>query len=62
MPETITAMEMAKSAGISPKRFRAALRAQRFSWHAANHPWIVPKGGSEHEDMQRVLANLMRQP
>jgi hypothetical protein len=59
MPETITAIEMAKSPGIDPKAFRAALRKQKFSWHIATHHWTVAKDGPEHDDMRQVLKNLM---
>ncbi len=58
MGEIVTAVEMAKSKGIDPKRFRAALRAENFKWHLHNHPWAVPKGSPEHEDMRRVLIEL----
>ncbi len=53
-----TAAEMARSLGIDPKRFRAALRRAGLGWHSHNESWEVCIGSSEHRDMQRVLATL----
>jgi hypothetical protein len=53
----VTAVEMAREAGISAKSFRAALREAGFSWH--EHPykrWAVVPDSPEHEDMRRVLS------
>jgi len=49
---------MAKEAGIDPKRFRQALRDERFSWHAHNERWIVKAGSDEHKAMQSVLHKI----
>lgn len=59
MPESyITAVEMARSAGIDPKTFRRALRAEAFPWHGHNERWTVPVGSPQHNDMLRVLRSL----
>lgn len=41
MPKSITAVEMARAAGIEPKRFRAALRVASLPWHRHLMPWIA---------------------
>ena len=60
--EVVTAIDMARSADISPKRFRRALRrawrAGEFHWHDLNHHWTVEIGSPEHDDMKRVLDRL----
>lgn len=53
-----TAVEMARTAGIDPKRFRAALRGASLKWHAHNGSWEVRVGSLQHADMQRVLDTL----
>jgi hypothetical protein len=53
----VTAIEMAREAGISAKSFRSALREAGFSWH--DHPykrWAVVLDSPEHEDLRRVLS------
>ena len=57
----ITAVRMAKEAGIDPKRLRAALRKEKFSWHGHNDRWTVRRDGAEHRDMQHVLSGLLGQ-
>jgi hypothetical protein len=56
--QTISAVEIAKSAGIDPKRYRGALRKARLPWHHHYERWTVPEGGAEHKDMFRVLKHL----
>jgi hypothetical protein len=56
---TITsAVEMARSRGIDPKRFRAALRGVGLQRHSHNGRWEVRIGSTEHADMTRVLDTL----
>ena len=55
----ITAIEMAKNAGVDSKAFRQALRKEQLPWHQHNSRWAVPKDGPEHADMQRVLRSLL---
>jgi hypothetical protein len=54
-----TAIDMAKQAGIDPKRFRAALRKENFAWHKHNYRWIVVIGSFEHAAMERVLRDIL---
>ena len=56
----ISAVEMAKEAGIDPKRFRKALRDEALPWHVPNERWLVRRSSPEHDDMVRVLKQLMR--
>jgi len=58
LPHTVTAVDMARSAGVEPKRFRAALRQANLAWHSHNGRWEVRHGGVEHRDMIEVLALL----
>lgn len=53
-----TAVEMARTQHIDPKRFRAALRNAGLGWHSHNGRWEVSIGSPEHHDMQRVMATL----
>lgn len=53
-----TAADMARSAGIDPKRFRVALRRANFAWHRHNDPWEAWVGSDEHRDMQGVLTSI----
>jgi hypothetical protein len=55
---TTTAVEMAKHAGIDPKRFRKALREENFSWHGHNDRWTVDVSSEQHTAMERVLRTL----
>jgi len=57
---TVTAIEMAKGAGIDPKAFRLALRAAKLHWHTHNDRWIVDRDSPRHSDMKAVLADLIR--
>lgn len=38
MARSVTAVQMARSAGKDPKAFRAALRRAALPWHAKHHP------------------------
>lgn len=49
---------MAIASGMDPKRFRAALRAASLAWHPNNGRWQVVRGSDEHQDMERVMAQL----
>ena len=55
----VSAVEMAKAAGIDPKRFRQALRDEEFDWHIHGASWTVNRGGPDHLDMERVLRRLV---
>jgi len=55
---TTTAVDMAKQAGIDPKKFRQALRDENFAWHEHNDRWTVGVGTAEHSAMERVLRKL----
>lgn len=57
-PGFTNAVEMARAAGIDPKRFRSALRRACLRWHAHNGSWEVQIGSAQHADMQRVLDTL----
>lgn len=55
----VTAAEMAREAGITPKRFRDALRKETLPWHDHSYMrWTVTNGSCEHTDMRRILSNL----
>lgn len=56
--QLITAVDMAVTSGIDPKRFRAALRAANLDWHPHNGRWEVVRGSDQHQDMERVMAQL----
>lgn len=56
--DVTTAAEMARSHGVDPKRFRAALRRASLRWHSHNERWEVRIGSPEHRDMERILAAL----
>jgi hypothetical protein len=58
MNEFVTAIELAQSANVDPKKLRAALRRQEFPWHKHGEHWTVERNGSEHRDMLRVLSRL----
>lgn len=60
MGTTTSAIEMAHAVGISPKRFRSALRREKLPWHQHNDRWTVETGSAEHEAMKRVLLRLSR--
>jgi hypothetical protein len=54
----ITAIEMARKAGIDPKLFREVLRDENFDWHKRHDRWTVEIGSGEHRAMQRVLSMI----
>lgn len=54
----VTAAEMAREAGIDPKRFRGALRSAKFPWHEHDQPWRVERGSFEHQQMLEVLNGM----
>jgi hypothetical protein len=54
----ITAIEIARKAGIDPKLFLAVLRDENFDWHGRNDRWTVKVGSEEHRAMQRVLSKI----
>jgi hypothetical protein len=56
--QLITAVDMAVASGIDPKRFRAALRAASLGWHPHNGRWEVVQGSDQHQDMEKVMAQL----
>jgi hypothetical protein len=53
-----SAVDMAKQAGIAPKRFRAALRGENSSWHKRSARWTVDVGTPEHVAMEQVLRRV----
>lgn len=53
-----TAAEMARSYGVDPKRFRAALRRASLRWHSHNERWEVRLGSPEQRDMEHILVAL----
>jgi hypothetical protein len=53
--QVTTAAFMARSVGIDPKTFRAALRRQHFSWHPHDSDWTVEIGSDHHRQMIAVL-------
>ena len=55
----VTAVEMARSEGVDPKRFRQALRDENLPWHRRNQRWTVSRNSPEHHDMLRVLDRLL---
>jgi len=59
MVNTVNAVDLARAAGIDPKRFRHALRDANLPWHGQYERWIVTEGGPEHQDMERVLSVLL---
>src|SRR5438067_6527542 len=58
-PDEVTAIQMAKEAGIRPKAFRHALDREKLSWHTHSAPWIVRRNSQQHDDMRRVLNRLI---
>ena len=56
--ERVTAVEMAREAGISTNLFRAALRAADLSWHRPMDPWAARRDSQRHKDMIWVLDEL----
>lgn len=60
MSDLITAIDIARSAGVDPKAYRQALRDADFPWHHHNERWTVEIDSPEHEAMRRVLNLLKR--
>lgn len=56
----ITAIEMAESKGIYPKRFRDALQKAQFQWHVHGEKWTVDENSPEHVAMKEVLKSLLK--
>jgi hypothetical protein len=57
--EVVTAIDVATSFGLDPKRFRQALRDEDLRWHRVKHArWIADKGSTEEADMLRVARRL----
>jgi len=54
------AIDMAKKAGIEPKKFRDALRKEKLIWHQHNDRWTVEIGSAEHAAMESVLRKDIR--
>jgi len=62
---TITAIEMAKGAGVDPRMFRRRLREARrggtgLAWHNLGDSWTVREGSAHYVEMQRVLDAMLR--
>ena len=55
MPETVTAEDMARKAGVSAKVFRGALRREPGIAHAHYERWTTEAGSQEHHKWQAVL-------
>jgi hypothetical protein len=58
--QMVTAVGMARDAGVCRKKFRRHLRRARLPWHALGDLWMVAKGSAQHQDMLRVLAAIER--
>lgn len=54
----VTAADLARSADVDPKRFRAALRQANLDWHSHNGKWEVLHDSAEYRDMIEVLELL----
>ena len=63
MTRIVTAAELARDAGIDPKRLRRELRlaegSGKITWHRKWDRWAAPLGSPEHHDMERVLTDLI---
>jgi len=55
----VTAVGMAREAGVCHRMFRRHLRRARLSWHVLNDRWSVPEGSPKHDDMRQVLAAMI---
>jgi hypothetical protein len=55
---TIRAVDMTKPRGVDPKRFREALRKEKFPWHKHHDRWTVCMDSAEHEAMERVMSRF----
>ncbi len=60
MSRLTSAVDMARSRQVDPKRFRAALRRAKLGWHSPNGRWEAWVGSPEHLDMERVLDAISR--
>ena len=58
--DQVTAVEMAKAAGVLPKEFFRALEAAQLPWHRSDLPWIAERDSPEHRDMEAVLGEIIR--
>jgi 3-hydroxyisobutyrate dehydrogenase-like beta-hydroxyacid dehydrogenase len=56
----VSAVDLAKKAGVSPKAFRAALRKAGFDWHQHRAPWVADRGSQQERDMRNVLRSMSR--
>jgi len=60
---TITAVEIAKRAGIDSKKLRKALRVHQddvdIKWHRRGDPWTAEMRSDRHAAMERVLTELL---
>ncbi len=50
----IAAVEMEKEADVPAKKFRNALREQKFIWHVHNDRWTVPLGSGVDPNFERT--------
>jgi hypothetical protein len=57
MPKT-SAVAMARSVGVDPDLFSAALRKKKFAWHAQGGGWLVEVDSPEHLQMIDVLKTV----
>ncbi len=57
MPKT-SALVMARSVGVDPDLFSAALRKKKFAWHADGEGWLVELDSPEHLQMIDVLRTV----
>jgi hypothetical protein len=49
---------MARSVGVDPDKFKAALRRKKFDWHASGGGWLVQMDSPEHLQMIDVLKTV----
>jgi hypothetical protein len=54
----IKSVALARTEGIDPRQFRAALRVANLPWHLHGEPWTVEEGSPEHQAMRSILAVL----
>jgi len=60
MHDTITAIDVARSFGIDPKRLRAELRRENFRWHRHQERWVAARGSDEHRLIEALARRLAR--
>ena len=58
LTDFVEAADMARHAGIDPKKFRQALRDAELAWHKHGGRWKVFRDSPEHKDMLSVLNSL----